>query len=118
MGRASRTKRERRDLAQRLALIRAGTDRVCEKVCDSCGFFDRTATEDDPDLVWKIAAALKLGKRFVCHDGMPQNERGEYIPTQEQMDAAPLCAAFAAVRKEFARVAPSGAETKGAGHGT
>lgn len=103
MGRASREKRERRAFAARLAILNAGAERVCEKVCDSCGFFDPAALQDDPDLVFNIAAALKLGKRFVCHEGFPQDAEGKYIPTKEEMDAAPLCAAFASIRKEFSR---------------
>lgn len=101
MGRASRTKRVLREAKARREAITAGSCRVAGAACSSCAFFDPTALEDDLDLVWKLADALKRDKRFVCHDGFPQNARGAFIPSDEQMAKAPLCAGFAAVRREM-----------------
>ncbi len=78
-------------------------DRVAESACKSCGFFDPQALEDDPDLIDKIFEGLNGGKRFVCHDGLPTNNFGQYVPTLEQQLAAPLCAGFAALKAEIAK---------------
>lgn len=63
-------------------------DRVAGRTCNSCGFFDPTALEDDPELVEKIFEALNGGRPFKCHEGMPQNIFGHYVPTRAQQLAA------------------------------
>jgi len=84
-------------------IVSKALDRVTDGVCDSCGFFDPQALEDDPDLVDKITECLQHGKKFACHDGMPHNAFGQFTPSREQQLAAPLCAGFAAVRAELGR---------------
>lgn len=83
--------------------IQAGLDRVASSTCSSCGFFDPEAIDDDPDLVEKIFVALTGGPRFVCHESMPQNILGQYVPSKAQCDAATLCAGFAAVKAELSK---------------
>lgn len=86
------------------ALISKALDRVADGVCDSCGFFDPQALEDDPDLVDKIVSALTApGEKFACHDGMPHDAFGRFIPSLDQQRAAPLCAGFGAMKQELTR---------------
>lgn len=85
-------------------LVSAALDRVAGKTCHSCGFFDPTALDDDPDLIEKIVDALNGGKPFKCHEGFPTHPlSGRYIPTLEQQKAAPLCAGYASLKSELER---------------
>ncbi len=82
--------------------LKKGLDRVADGTCSSCGFFDPAALEDDPDLIEKIFSSLTgSGPRFVCHAGFPQDDFGNYVPSVAQMQAAPLCAGYAAVKLEL-----------------
>lgn len=103
MGRRSREKKLRRQAKERQAIITAAAGRVAEKACGSCAFFDPTALEDDPDIVGKLVHCLKSGSKFACHDGFPTDETGHYEPTPAELEAAPTCAGFAAVRHELTK---------------
>lgn len=100
MGRASREKRQRR--AVREAVL-SGAARVENAMCESCAFVDPTAQSDDPELLEKLRRCFSTGERFVCHRDFPQDASGRYRPTRDHIRAAPLCAGFAAVRREFER---------------
>lgn len=101
MGRDARAKEVRKRMRNLRRLMEPVLAGMGVGLCGSCAFNDPQAIKDDPELLEKIRAAMMRGGRFVCHANLPQDAAGNYCPTKEEQDAAPLCAGYAALRKLF-----------------